>query len=331
VNTGFVLVMGEFGWYTEVAPKAFSSTLPSGMPSIVLFIWYVAFMFLILLVLLNMLLAIVIERYDEVVEEQEAEVECPTIWQQIREYIAFRKETKGWRSLESMRRELENDEEPAHKGYEVSAKSLVKAFNVKQEQADWLMNWLKVYIEKKRDKEQKTRGEKMEELAEDNSNKLGLVTEAVLGNKAKIDKLVFEASNAVQTKKDKAPSGGDEAKLATIYQSVEGLMTTIGKVRRDQASLTRRVQDVSGFLPPKPRGGGPRTGAEGSESPTPPDTRDRERDRDRDRDRGADREKRDRDRRDRDRDREPRDRDRDRERGDDRDRERTRRRDDPKE
>merc|ERR1739848_929254 len=61
--TSFHVLMGEFGWYAEfyIAPTGFGS----GMPAAFLTIWFLTYMTFVLLVLLNMLLAVILERYTQ--------------------------------------------------------------------------------------------------------------------------------------------------------------------------------------------------------------------------------------------------------------------------
>jgi len=327
MNTGLQLMMGEFGWYVDIAPTSFLSTLPSGMPKVVLFLWYMSFMFLILLVLLNMLLAIIIERYTEVALKLSDEIvghsavpickkvtvtkkaapdplQCPTIWAQVRDYMRYRKQTKKHVSLEAMSRNMENDEDPAHPGEEVSLQSLEDAFNMKTDQAQWIMSWLCDYLYLKGEKNCQSKSKLLEELAEKNSKRLVCVTEAVVGHKAKVDKLVFEAIEAKKNgEKEKEKKVGDDAKLADIFGSVETVIGNINKLRRDQDSLARRIRDLSGMIP----AGGPKKVADRTDLPNPPDVSSS--------DKRDDRDRRDRDRERRDRDAEP-SRDRDRDRGD---------------
>jgi len=139
LNTGFVVLMGEFNWYVEVQHYP-SPNLPSGTPFILVNIWFVLYMFFVLLVLLNMLLAIILSHYTNVTESHHGSM---TIWGQISEYIRWRVATRGFFKLSQMFYLLEDDDNPAHPGEEVTAESLLQAFPAMQRrQADFMIAWL---------------------------------------------------------------------------------------------------------------------------------------------------------------------------------------------
>eukprot|EP00928_Gymnodinium_smaydae_P085289 TRINITY_DN6866_c0_g1_i2.p1 TRINITY_DN6866_c0_g1~~TRINITY_DN6866_c0_g1_i2.p1 ORF type:complete len:849 (-),score=152.54 TRINITY_DN6866_c0_g1_i2:145-2691(-) len=144
MNTAFLVLMGEFEWYVENCSLIdISKAFPSGRSMIFAFVWFALFMFLINLILLNMFLAIIIEHYVEVVAKMARGGEALTLWAQTSAYLRFRRETKKFISLPSLRRALEDDDDPAHPDDKVTEESLIEAFpDMTQEQAEWIMNLL---------------------------------------------------------------------------------------------------------------------------------------------------------------------------------------------
>lgn len=145
INTGFVILMGEFSWYVDIQ-SATSDILPSGMPHLLVNIWFFAYMFFVLLVLLNMLLAIILGRYADVTMANSG---SQTIWQQCREYVRFHTATRGFVPLHRLRLLLENDRDPAHPARIVTVESLLDAFpKMTTKQAEWILQWLDAEVQK---------------------------------------------------------------------------------------------------------------------------------------------------------------------------------------
>jgi len=142
LNTVFFVLMGEFSWFSELSMVE-SVFLPSGCPVIFVKIWFYTYMFFVLLVLLNMLLAIILDRYNEVMEKQRGGREDMTIWTQAYRFINRKRAAWGYVPESSIRRQLENDYKPAHPAPQVTVDSLLEAFpSMKGEQANKLIKWL---------------------------------------------------------------------------------------------------------------------------------------------------------------------------------------------
>eukprot|EP00927_Polykrikos_kofoidii_P013372 TRINITY_DN15825_c0_g4_i1.p1 TRINITY_DN15825_c0_g4~~TRINITY_DN15825_c0_g4_i1.p1 ORF type:complete len:866 (-),score=128.67 TRINITY_DN15825_c0_g4_i1:67-2346(-) len=125
VMTCFRVVLGEFGWYIDLAAH-FGKDLPFGTPFVLLQLWYVLFMFFVSLVLLNMLLGVVLTQY--MMSYIRLVTNAPTLLAQVRQYVRTKRQTWKYMSLCHIRRLLENDLEPAHPSIEVSQASLLAAF-----------------------------------------------------------------------------------------------------------------------------------------------------------------------------------------------------------
>jgi hypothetical protein len=163
-NTGVTVLMGDFEWYIDATSTATiygeTAFLPSGVPVILLSIWFVSYMFLVFLVLLNILLAIIIKHQTEVDGRLESQTDAYPIWTQVAKYLEFRRKTKGFKySLEHIRRMLENDDDPAHgddREAEVNEETLQVAFkDMSEEQARYHMEVLREEVDKRKSLEDK--------------------------------------------------------------------------------------------------------------------------------------------------------------------------------
>jgi len=90
LNTQFECMQGDFGWYSDFA--ASDKMLSSGMPRYVVTMWFYSFIVFMVLVILNMLLAIVMDHYMSLlVESRQDPANSPTLWTQIhRQYLRWR-------------------------------------------------------------------------------------------------------------------------------------------------------------------------------------------------------------------------------------------------
>jgi len=140
-NTCFMVVMGDFGWYVDL--QSTPNLLPSGIPRIAVAIWFFAYMFLVSIVLLNMLLAIILEKYTEVGAETLGP-HARTIWHQAFRYLDRTRKLRGGVPLPQVRTALQDDTNPAHPSEKVTAETLKDAFpRMTVKQVDFMMGWLK--------------------------------------------------------------------------------------------------------------------------------------------------------------------------------------------
>merc|ERR1719424_2589476 len=89
-------------------------------------IWFVLFMIIVLQILLNMLLAIVMDTYSEVKGNQREDV--LTIWAQAFTTYTQLNERRGFVAMWPIICEFEDDDDPAHPQPIVTAESLRAAF-----------------------------------------------------------------------------------------------------------------------------------------------------------------------------------------------------------
>jgi hypothetical protein len=147
-NTGVAVLMGEFSWYTDLSDTP--SILPSGMPRVVLAIWFILYTAFVILVMLNMLLAIILDQYVRVAASKKAQADARTIFQQAIRTVNRRLETQGFVPLYKIKHLLEYDADPAHKPNIVTEESIKEAFNgVSDEQAAWLMRFVRDQLQEK--------------------------------------------------------------------------------------------------------------------------------------------------------------------------------------
>mmetsp|Transcript_94736 Transcript_94736/g.203489 ORF Transcript_94736/g.203489 Transcript_94736/m.203489 type:complete len:1171 (-) Transcript_94736:72-3584(-) len=112
-------------------------------------IWFTTFTILVLNILLNMLLAIIMDTYTEV---KAAKANPITIWAQIREAIQTVKETRGHLDMWMLICEFEDDDYPAHPGKQVTSRSLRRAFEqqkMTKHNADYLIRKTALYLKDK--------------------------------------------------------------------------------------------------------------------------------------------------------------------------------------
>merc|ERR1740121_1482053 len=139
-DTAFTTLLGDFDWYTEwsVADKNF--TLPR--TRILLLVWFWLFEVSVLLILLNMLLAIIMDHYMELVAAVRSMRDAPAIWEQSSEFFTHMREMKGFIPMHNILLDL-TDANPAHAPEVVTQKSLLEAFQgMPAKQADFMMKFL---------------------------------------------------------------------------------------------------------------------------------------------------------------------------------------------
>jgi len=114
--TCFTVLMGDFDLQEMMA-----------VDSTMAIIWFFGFQILVMLVLLNMLLAIVMDTYGSVKASEGDDVE--TVWAQASSTYRWMNETRGFVPMWPIICELEDDDDPAHPMDIVSADSLRQAFS----------------------------------------------------------------------------------------------------------------------------------------------------------------------------------------------------------
>mmetsp|Transcript_146752 Transcript_146752/g.365968 ORF Transcript_146752/g.365968 Transcript_146752/m.365968 type:complete len:1169 (-) Transcript_146752:49-3555(-) len=101
-------------------------------------IWMVLFQFIVLCILLNMLLAIIMDTY--VAAKSDAGEDQVTIWRQIKEACNTLRETQGHIPMYHLLVELQDEDYPAHPLPNVTLKSLRRAFQkMGRHQAEYIM------------------------------------------------------------------------------------------------------------------------------------------------------------------------------------------------
>merc|ERR1719387_15861 len=113
--------------------------------------WLLLFEALVLLVLLNMLLAIIMDTYTAV-KTSAMSKEDLTIWKQIREAISTVRETRGHLDLWYLICEFEDDDYPAHPTKTVTSKTLRRAFQrdkMTRHNSDYIIRETQKFVENK--------------------------------------------------------------------------------------------------------------------------------------------------------------------------------------
>jgi len=119
------------------------------MPYVVVALWFWSYMVFVLMILLNMLLAIILDHYTELVTEIQMEIDVPSLWEQTRRYMKHKKDTKTHIPLVHLATVLEDEDAQCHPEERVCFESLLEAFPLmKADQADQIMVILKAEAKK---------------------------------------------------------------------------------------------------------------------------------------------------------------------------------------
>eukprot|EP00747_Dinoflagellata_sp_TGD_P030120 gnl/TRDRNA2_/TRDRNA2_134407_c0_seq1.p1 gnl/TRDRNA2_/TRDRNA2_134407_c0~~gnl/TRDRNA2_/TRDRNA2_134407_c0_seq1.p1 ORF type:complete len:878 (-),score=149.72 gnl/TRDRNA2_/TRDRNA2_134407_c0_seq1:76-2709(-) len=143
IDTSFRVLLGEFEWYNEWARG--DTHLGSGMPYALLCAWFWLYMIFVLLILLNMLLAIIMEHYANQTAIVNAAADAPTLYKQSLNFIQRARKTKGFIPLLDLLTALEDSDNPAHEANLVTKESLMEAFaemKMTDKQAVFIVEWL---------------------------------------------------------------------------------------------------------------------------------------------------------------------------------------------
>merc|ERR1712032_943090 len=139
LNTQFECLNGDFGWYSDFASS--ERLLSSGIPRYVVTIWFYSFIVFMVLVLLNMLLAIVMDHYMTLLTESRRDpANSPALWTQIhRQYLRW-KEQKDFIPNFIIEAGLKDN---THEDEYVSVESMIATWpEMEEKQANTLVDWL---------------------------------------------------------------------------------------------------------------------------------------------------------------------------------------------
>jgi hypothetical protein len=148
IDTCFITLMGGFEWYATASES--DQGLASGMPNGLLVAWFWLYMIFVLMILLNMLLAIILDHYTELVGQIKMDIDVPALWEQAFRYIAHVKKTKAHIPLTHLLTLVQDDDAECHTEDNVTTSSLQEAFpEMTSDQAEHLMEWLQAEAKKK--------------------------------------------------------------------------------------------------------------------------------------------------------------------------------------
>eukprot|EP00448_Togula_jolla_P026485 CAMPEP_0170651734 /NCGR_PEP_ID=MMETSP0224-20130122/46525_1 /TAXON_ID=285029 /ORGANISM="Togula jolla, Strain CCCM 725" /LENGTH=729 /DNA_ID=CAMNT_0010983545 /DNA_START=45 /DNA_END=2234 /DNA_ORIENTATION=+ len=139
-NTAFQCLLGDFSWYTEFTIS--DSRLGSGLPGEFVNLWFMSYMTFVLLIMLNMLLAIIMDHYMALVEQLKASKDAPPLWQQVKRYYRQWRASSGFLPLYQILLEMKSTD--VHPEDMVTQESLHRAFHhMNASQSHMIMSWLK--------------------------------------------------------------------------------------------------------------------------------------------------------------------------------------------
>jgi len=125
INTSFESLLGDFDWYSDRVISKLE--LGSGLPFWVVVVWFYVYMVFVVLVMMNMLLAIVMDHYMNLVNEIKGDAEnAPALWTQSRRMMKRMHESKGYMPGSRLLHALEDLGE--HPDNPVTAESMKTAF-----------------------------------------------------------------------------------------------------------------------------------------------------------------------------------------------------------
>eukprot|EP00927_Polykrikos_kofoidii_P060403 TRINITY_DN55399_c0_g1_i1.p1 TRINITY_DN55399_c0_g1~~TRINITY_DN55399_c0_g1_i1.p1 ORF type:complete len:953 (+),score=110.67 TRINITY_DN55399_c0_g1_i1:79-2937(+) len=141
MNTAFTTLMGDFGWYAEIVLS--KETFGSGIPKFAVVLWFACFNVFVLLILVNMLMAIVLDHYCKITQEIQDSPETISLLTQSWRWVKELRGSKGFISIDEMVRHMDATL-PAHPEQRVTEGTLLRAFpKMPEEQAVFLMEWLR--------------------------------------------------------------------------------------------------------------------------------------------------------------------------------------------
>jgi len=278
VNTGFTVLMGEYGWYLDISVESTAGQrisvlplLPSGMPLFVVFVWYILYMFLVLLVLLNLLLAIIIEHYTKITSEtKKKDYDAPVIWKQAYEFIKFMTETRRFVPLESLRRQLESGDNRIVDCDAVTEESIAEKFKdmkMPEEQPRWLYKYLndKLHTRQNNQENIPIDNDELKEMLERQTDMLELIQNEAVRH-AKQRQTVTAAATTVRSNswtsarvslKHLPTTHEDKTfKKQTLLDSLQKLTERVSEIQANQKLLEAKmteVAEVAARPPPAPR------------------------------------------------------------------------------
>lgn len=248
LSTCFSVMLGEFEWYANAVDET-NSDLPSGIPRFLLQIWFVFYVGMTLLVMLNMLLAIILETYAGVTNAVKG---APTIWLQAANYFRRRKQTTGFLDLRALLLRLQDDDTVIHTERLVTKTSLMEAFpDMKDAQAIWLLAWLEdeatAAIEREReDRHSKDEsGNGHEGHITTLTNEIHLMHASVTSSSAKISEL-YELANPAETnqldsyKSEKSEKA--ETNQSKRHHSSDDLWNAVSEIKAQTENNTRTLR-----------------------------------------------------------------------------------------
>jgi len=148
INTAFMALSGEFSWVIELLEKD-DAIMPSGMPRVFVILWIVSLLVLLSIVMMNMLVAIILDQWQQEAQRIDDNEDTSSVWVQIYHFIRFKLQSRGFVPLYQIQCALEHNDFNTHSSGDVTVESLQQACDIKSDQAQWLMTWLREEAEKK--------------------------------------------------------------------------------------------------------------------------------------------------------------------------------------
>jgi len=271
MNTAFTALMGDFGWYVEESGS--DVHLGSGVPWFLVVAWFWSFMVFSYLILMNMLMAIILEHYADCFAKVKSNPDACALWVQAWQYVRRAWRAQGSVPFSQILLQLVDDKHHAHPEELVTAASLQQAFHLAPDQAALLMRWLGKEAKKRMKENEGGQDKQLARLVEVEGFLEGMaeILRIVLLNVSQCDKSLQEmqASRlaAPEDHQDKGDIRGDlgdaGAEFAQQLQTQSATVKDLGQaasVLRDVVAHlgARRLElptSVDSPSPPKPQDG----------------------------------------------------------------------------
>merc|ERR1712032_543302 len=187
-----------------------------------LVLWFWLFEVFVLLILLNMLLAIIMDHYMELVASVRSMSDAPAIWDQSSNYFSNMRKMKGFYPLIKVLLDL-TDANPAHQNEIVTTESLNQAFeHMSLKQAEYMMRFLQ--------KDAIARA--AEEMDSDSTARLKEISTLVHDSKHHIDMLTMNISLS-------------QDKLVRLEQKFDALDSRLDTIQASVHECSTELQEVT--------------------------------------------------------------------------------------
>lgn len=269
VNTAFESLLGDFDWFSDIVIS--NKDLGSGLPFWLVVAWFYLFMVFIVLVMMNMLLAIVMDHYSTLMVEVKADLEAaPTLWKQSANmYKRFRAQrTGGFMPNDKILYNMVDAKPQHHPEQDITRESLQAAFSkMPEKQIEALMKWMQKEADKtltieepepeniKLLKELRVLGTNLTDLVKIVTHSTCETSRRLEVLESSLDEMIKQGCEEKETKSNQGlhDSNFKPADRNKAYEDFEKLVGQIRAEAVKEAEQQRREEEGRRVLPAKPQ------------------------------------------------------------------------------